>query len=120
MSAGAASWAAQQLAEFLGAVSAVGDEAAAAREGVERAAEAVDAECAALVRGGTVVAWIGWPRFDLPERELLALRARGSGTIDVPGSGTCPATVVALEGEDAGLVVARAATPLTGEERTLL
>src|SRR4051812_8079862 len=120
MSAGAASWAAQQLGEFLGAVSAVCDEAAAARDGVERAAEAVGAERAALVRRGRVVASIGWPRFDLPERELVALHARGSGTIEVPGSGACPATVVALEGEDAGLVVARAATPLTAEERTLL
>jgi diguanylate cyclase (GGDEF)-like protein len=116
----AASWAPQQLAEFLSAVSECHDVAEAAREGVERAAEAVEAECAALVRGGTVVAAIGWPRFDVPERELVAMTTARECDVSIPGAGRCPALALALEGEDAFLVVARAGMPLSGAERTLL
>ena len=120
MSDAAASWAPQQLSEFLGAVSRCQDEAEAAREGVERAAESVEAECAALVRGGTVVASVGWPRFDVPERRLVALAAAGDGVVEVPGAGPCPAFVVPLEGSGAELVIARAGADFTAEERTLL
>jgi diguanylate cyclase (GGDEF)-like protein len=117
----AANWAPQQLAEFLAAVSECQDEAHAAREGVERAAEVVEAECAALVRDGAVVASIGWPRFEVPERRLAAVGAAGDGDVVVPGCGPCPAVVVGL-GEEAGaqLVVVRAGAPLSAEERTLL
>jgi diguanylate cyclase (GGDEF)-like protein len=114
------SWAAQQLAEFLGAVSACPDEAAAAREGVERAAETVEAEGAALLRGGAVVASIGWPRFEVPERALRAIAERGSGEILIPGAGVCPAAGLPLEGEDGRLVVARAGEPFCHDELTLL
>jgi diguanylate cyclase (GGDEF)-like protein len=114
------SWAAQQLAEFLGAVSGAADEQAAAREGVERAAETVEAEGAALLRAGVVVASIGWPRFDVPERELLAVAQGATGTVAVPGAGACPAVALALEGEDAHLVVVRAGEPFGHDERTLL
>jgi diguanylate cyclase (GGDEF)-like protein len=120
MSDAFSSWAAQQLAEFLSAVSACGDEASAAREGVERAGETVEAEGAALLRAGTVVASIGWPRFEVPERCLLEAAQRGSGEVLVPGSGLCPAAGVRLEGEDAHLVVVRAGVPFGHEELTLL
>jgi diguanylate cyclase (GGDEF)-like protein len=120
MSDAAASWAPQQLAEFLGAVSDCQDEAEAAREGVERAAESVEAECAALIRGGSVVASVGWPRFDVPERQLAAVAAARAGSVDVPGSGSCAAVALALEGSDAQLVIARAGVPFTAEETTLL
>jgi diguanylate cyclase (GGDEF)-like protein len=116
----AASWAAQQLAEFLGAVSACADEGLATREGVERAAETVEAEGAALVRDGAVAASIGWPRFDLPEGALVAVTATGSGTVRVPGAGDCPAAALPLEGEDAWLVVVRAGARLSHDELTLL
>jgi diguanylate cyclase (GGDEF)-like protein len=120
MSDAAASWAPQQLSEFLGAVSRCQDEAEAAREGVERAAESVEAECAALVRDGSVVASVGWPRFDVPERRLVALAAAGDGVVEVPGAGSCPALVVPLEGSGAELVIVRAGAAFTAEERTLL
>jgi diguanylate cyclase (GGDEF)-like protein len=123
MSDAASSWAPQQLAEFLGAVSrGTADEAGAALAGVERAAEAVEAECAALVRGGVVVASIGWPRFDVPERQLGVVARAGEGVVTVPGSGPTAAVAVALDDDedDAALVVARVGAPLTFEERTLL
>ncbi|HWH93130.1 MAG TPA: EAL domain-containing protein [Baekduia sp.] len=121
MTDAAASWAPQQLTEFLAAVSECHDEGVAAREGVERAAEAVEAECAALIRDGAVVASIGWPRFDVPERQLAAVAAAGEGEIAVPGFGPCPALGLPLGDEHgAHLVVARAGEPFTAEDRTLL
>ncbi|HEV7751128.1 MAG TPA: EAL domain-containing protein [Baekduia sp.] len=116
----ASSWAAQQLAEFLNAVSACPDEALAARAGVERAAETVEAEAAALVRAGAVVTSIGWPRFDVPERALVAIAGAGSGAVHVPGAGDCPGVALALEGDDAALVVVRRGAPLEHDELTLL
>jgi len=121
MTGGAASWAPQQLTEFLAAVSDCRDEATAAREGVERAAEAVEAECAALVRDGAVVASIGWPRFDVPERRLAAVAAGALGDVVIPGSGSSPALSLPLGADDgAALVIARAGEPCTADERTLL
>jgi hypothetical protein len=92
-----ASWAPQQLAEFLGAVSECVEEAGAAREGVERAAEAVEAECAALLRDGAVVASVGWPRFEVPERRLAEVVAGRADRVHVPGAGPCPALSLALD-----------------------
>jgi diguanylate cyclase (GGDEF)-like protein len=114
------SWAAQQLTEFLSAVSACADEALATREGVERAAETVEAEGAALVRDGAVVASIGWPRFEVPEQALVAVARAGSGAVPVPGAGDCPAVALPLDDEDAALVVVRQGAPLEHEERSLL
>jgi diguanylate cyclase (GGDEF)-like protein len=116
----ASSWAAQQLTEFLSAVSACADEALATREGVERAAETVEAEGAALVRAGAAVASIGWPRFEVPEQALVAVARAGSGAVPVPGAGDCPAVALPLDDEDAALVVVRQGAPLEHEELTLL
>ncbi|MCW2994776.1 MAG: hypothetical protein JWQ18_2271 [Conexibacter sp.] len=120
MTDAAASWAPQQLSEFLGAVSQCQDEFEAAREGVERAAESVEAECAALVRNGVVVAAVGWPRYDVPEASLNELVATREGLLEIPGAGPCPALALPLEDSGAQLVLARAGLPFTAEERTLL
>jgi diguanylate cyclase (GGDEF)-like protein len=122
MSELASSWAAQQLAEFLDAVSSAPDEAHAAREGVERAAETLEAEGAALIRDGAIVTSIGWPRFEVPERALLAVvdGPGRAGTVPIPGSGDCAAAAVALEEGVASLVLVRAGTPLGHDELTLL
>lgn len=124
MTGATASWGPQQLAEFLGAVSERADEREAAREGVERAAEALEAECAALVGPrGSVVAAVGWPRFDVPERRLAQLvPGAADGALPVPGSGSCPAVSVPLsdDGYAPRLVLARAGAPFDSGERTLL
>jgi diguanylate cyclase (GGDEF)-like protein len=114
------SWTTQQLTEFLGVVSRAGDEAIAMRDGVERVAEAIDAECAALVAGSAVVASVGWPRFDVPERTLHGIARDGTGLVPIPGTGPSPAVAVELEGEDVHLVVVRAGAPLGSEEHALL
>jgi len=119
----AASWGPQQLAEFLGAVSDCADERGAAREGVERAAEALEAECAALLDArGAVVASVGWPRFDVPEWQLTAVARGDVDVVVVPGAGPCSAASVPLGDDRDGLrlILARAGVPFTGEERTLL
>ena len=105
-------WSTQQLTEFVTAVSDAGDETAALREGLQRAAEALDAEVAAVVRGGVVAASLGWPREAVPAADLLAAAAAGSGAVDVPGTGPVPAVVMDLvDDRSAQLVLARAADP---------
>lgn len=101
-------WAAQKLAEFLAAVSAYTSEPAAALGAVERVAEALDAEVAAIVEGGELVAAIGYPAGEAPVAELDAVARGTRHELTVPGSGLCSATVVVLEHPPgARLVVAR-------------
>jgi diguanylate cyclase (GGDEF)-like protein len=113
-------WAVQQLGEFLAAVAAPDDRDVAAREGVERAAEAVDAECAALVCDGHVLASIGWPRFDVPERALAETAHAAVPAVRVPGAGLVPATVIPVAGDDCHLIIARVGQPLDRRELALL
>src|SRR3954449_2616894 len=114
------SWAAQQLAEFLDDVARAEDAAEAARRGVERAAEAVSAECAALLRGGAIVASIGWPRFEIPERALHDLTRGVDAEIAIPGFTATRAICVQLQDSDAHLIVVRAGEPFVRDEETLL
>ena len=81
------SWSTQQLAEFLAAVSSFTDQESAMRGGVERAAEALDAEVAALVRDGGVAVSIGFPEGEAPEDMLLELAETGASDGELPGLG---------------------------------
>jgi diguanylate cyclase (GGDEF)-like protein len=77
-------WHGQQLAEFLAAVSAYEDEAAAVDGAVERAAEAMEAEVAAIVRDGSVLASVGFRDGHVPAAALVAVAAGGAASA-VPG-----------------------------------
>ena len=66
----AGSWTTQQLTDFLSVVSSFTEESDAIRSGVERAAEAVDSEVAALVRDGRVDTSIGFASGSVPVKEL--------------------------------------------------
>ena len=114
-------WSTLQLAEFLAVLSACETEASAALAAVERAAEALEAEVAAIVCGGEVVAAVGYPEGAAPAAELISV-AEGGGELVVPGVGTCPATRVALDHPPGGmLVVARSGSEgLSGPEASLL
>ena len=104
-----AHWTAQQLAEFLAVVSAAGDEAAAVAGAVERAAEALEAEVAAVVQGNQVLASVGFPRHH-PTDQLLAAAWGGASTVDVPGAGRCQALVTRVDvesGENTVLLMGR-------------
>jgi diguanylate cyclase (GGDEF)-like protein len=121
MSAPTTSWSTQHLAEFVVAISGAPDEATALERAIESAAEALDAEVGAVVRESAVAASIGWPRFDVPEHDLVALAAAGGGDVAVPGAGGRPAVVVPLDDDrDGVLVLARSAEPLDPFELNLV
>jgi len=115
-------WSTQRLAEFLDAVSSCETEASAALAAVERAAEALDAEVAAILCGGEVVAAVGYPEGAAPTAELISVAAGAGGELTVPGVGACPATGVALEHPPGGIfVLARSGSEaLSGHEASLL
>ena len=120
---GTSGWSTQQLAEFVAAVSAAESEASAATRAVERAAEALDAAVAAIVCDGRLIASVGYPNGTAPIGELEAVKPGFEGsTLEVPGSGACPAAAAALEHPPgATLVIARQAPHgLSREETSLL
>jgi diguanylate cyclase (GGDEF)-like protein len=98
----------QQLVDFLALISSLDDEREALRRGVERAAEALDAEAAALVRGDGVPVSVGFAPDEVPEGGLVAIAEGGANHLDVPGIGRSAAVAVPLEeGRPLKLVVAR-------------
>jgi diguanylate cyclase (GGDEF)-like protein len=104
----AESWSTQQLTEFLALVSSFTDAAAATRGAVERAAEVLESEVVAVIRGGAVTASIGFPQDAVPHDELVALAAEPA-TARLTGLGPCLVAVVLLDTEEPGqLLVARA------------
>src|SRR5271165_2504164 len=114
-------WSAQQLAEFIAAVSTAENETDAARAAVERVAGALDADVAAIVCGGELVAGVGYAGSGVPVDELERVRPGASdASLDVPGVGASAAVAAGLEHPPgATLVVARPDT-LTREETGLL
>jgi diguanylate cyclase (GGDEF)-like protein len=98
----------QQLVELLAVVSSFADEDSAVQGAVERSAQALEAEVAAVVFGDRVAASIGFPVGQVPESDLVAVARRRRGWVDVPGVGRCPATAGAWGGSHPGcLVLAR-------------
>jgi signal transduction histidine kinase len=94
----ASNWFPQQLVAFLEAVWSATTEAAAGLMAVERAAEALDAEIAAIVCGDRVVAVVGYPKDAIPVRELTLIAAGGpQHELTVPGVGVCRAATVSLD-----------------------
>ncbi len=99
-------WSTQQLAEFLAAVSIAPDSERAARLAVQRAAEGLEAEVAAIVRDGAVQASIGFPQGKVPTAELVA--AVSHPTMLLPGLGRCRTTAAPFdETRGAWLLIAR-------------
>ncbi len=104
----AESWSTQQLADFLALVSSFADEASALRGAIERAAEALDAEVGAIVRGGEVLASIGFPAGTDVAAALARVATAESSCTDLPRLGRCSVVAADLEDDDRGrLLVAR-------------
>jgi diguanylate cyclase (GGDEF)-like protein len=130
---GRSEWHAQQLAEFLVAVSAYEDEPAALDGAVERAAEAMEAEVGAVVRNGDVVASVGFRAGHVPVDALVDAAGRGSAAasgsaaaaagdtpvLPVPGVGDC-ATVTVPVDDGTVLLLARSGGPFASDEALLL
>jgi diguanylate cyclase (GGDEF)-like protein len=117
----AESWTTRQLAEFLSVVSSFTDEGAAMRGSVERAADAIDTEVAALIDDGALVASIGFPAGEEPAAELVDAARTARFECVLGNLGTC--TVMCSDvGENGGtLLVARVGNHgFTQEEADLL
>ncbi len=87
-----------QLVAFLEALWPATAGASVGLLAVERVAEALDAEIAAIVCGDRVLAVVGYPENEIPERELTrAAVAGGPRDLTVPGTGSCPVAAVSLD-----------------------
>ncbi|HTX65499.1 MAG TPA: GAF domain-containing protein, partial [Opitutaceae bacterium] len=111
---------AQLLAEFVAAVSTAETGTAAACAAVERAAEALDADVAAIVCGGELVAAVGYPQGSALVAELAAVRPGvADAWLQVPGAGSCAAAAATLEyPPGATLVLARSGPGAFSREET--
>jgi diguanylate cyclase (GGDEF)-like protein len=117
---GPETWLPQQLAELLAVVSHFPDERSAIEGAIERAAEAVDAEIAAVIIEGKVVSSIGFASGAQDDALLLRIRD-GCTTLDVPGLGLCAALVVPVDvSEGAVMVLARSGEGFDQLEESLL
>ena len=116
-----AAWSTHQLAEFVASISACKTEAAAARAVVDRAAEALDADVAAIVCGGELIAAVGYPEVTAPADELTRIRPGAPDSwLAVPGVGRCPATAAALAYPPGAKLVLARSGGLTRQEAGLL
>ncbi|HLL67702.1 MAG TPA: sensor domain-containing diguanylate cyclase [Micromonosporaceae bacterium] len=99
----------QQLVELLAVVSSFPDQESAIRGAVERAAQALEAEVAAVIVGGQVAASIGYPASAAPDEDLIAAAERRSDHLVVPGVGHCATVGAGWGGPHPGhLLLARA------------
>ena len=108
----------QQLLELLAVVSSYSTQDRAIHGAVERAAQALEAEVAAVIVDGALVAAVGFPAGAVPEAELLAVARLERSEVDVPGVGACHAMSAGWGGPHPGqLVLARWGDSFTVEER---
>jgi diguanylate cyclase (GGDEF)-like protein len=103
----AESWTTQQLAEFLSVVSSFTEEGDALRGCVERVAEAMDTEVAALVRDGEVVASIGFPAGAAPVEKLVDAAVQPRFQRPFGALGVCTGMCSAVGDDGGSLLVAR-------------
>jgi diguanylate cyclase (GGDEF)-like protein len=117
----AADWAGHKLAEFLALISEFSDEAAATRRGVERIAEVLDAEAAALLRSDRLVASIGFGAEAEPVDRLVAIASGRESALELPGLGALETASILVDQERSlRLVVARVSEPFDRAEIDLL
>ena len=103
----AGSWSTQQLSEFLVAVAATGDQPAAIACAIQWAAEALDAEVAAVVAGTDVVDAVGYPRGGIPVDDLVAVSERDADELTLPSVGRLHAIAEPIDDIDGSLVLGR-------------
>ncbi len=110
-----------QLVELLATVSSFTDEAEAAQGAVERSAQALEAEVAAVLSGERVTASVGFPAGAVPGPDLVDVALRRRDGLGVTGVGRCHTVTAPLGGErSAYLVLARRLQPFSVEEQNLV
>ncbi len=113
-------WSTQQLAEFLEVFGAA-ERRSVLRVAVDRVADSLDAEIAALVIGSEVAYSLGFPASDVPTELILQIRNTQPETVDLPGLGAGHALCAAVDAVTAcHLVVVRSSSKFSREEVTLL
>lgn len=111
----------QQLLELLAVVSSYPDEESAVRGAAERAAQALEAEVAAVVFGDRVAASVGFPLGQAPADELVAVARREQEKLEVPGVGACETVAANWGGTHPGtLVLARWSDSFSIQEQSLV
>ena len=115
-------WALEQLTAYLFGLASAGDPDAVVLEALDRAAEAMEAEVAALIRDGSVISSIGFANGEAPVEDLLHTVADRLTQADLPGIGPCHVSGASFESQgDYCLVVARTGdVTFSAEERNLL
>jgi diguanylate cyclase (GGDEF)-like protein len=118
--------AARQLVELLTVVSAVPDDAAAARAAAARAAaehasRSLEAEVAAVVVDGELLASVGFRLGRAPRDLLVAAAASRLTVLEVPGAGRCSALVIPMAERSGHVLVARSGDDgFSADERHLV
>jgi len=116
--AAADAWSTQQLVEYVAALSDCTDGAVLGQLAVERAAEALEADVAALMTQTSVTASVGFRNSDPPTAALQG--ATDGGVLGVPGVGACPVLVADVDGDPRKrLVLARGGPGFVTEEISL-
>jgi signal transduction histidine kinase len=114
-------WSNQQLAEFVASVSPCTTETEAARAAVERAAEVLDADMAAIMVGGELLAAVGYAEGTEPLDELKRIQPGAPDSrLEVPGAGWCGVAVAALEYPAGATLLLARRDGLTRQETALL
>ena len=114
-------WAAEQLAEFLAALTNADDDRSAITDALARLADSFEADAGAFLRHDRVVVSRGWPEGRTPERTLIAAAAGECATIDVPGCGLCHVVTVPVDNNDGtSVLLARPGDRFGPEEVGLL
>ena len=117
------SWALQQMVRYLMELApgpdAVLDRAHTLRVGMERAAEALEAEVAVVLWEGRPLESIGFGTGQVPIDQVQSVASGESGYIDVPGVGPCAAVGVIVD-RTGHLVLARAGDGFDPEELTIV
>jgi signal transduction histidine kinase len=114
-------WPTQQLAEFVASVSPSATEAAAARAAVERAAEVFDADVAAIVARGELLAAVGYAEGTEPVDELKRVRPGAPDSrLQVPGVGWCAVAAAGLAYPPGATLILARTHALTRQENALL
>ena len=120
-SPGGTSWSTHQLSEFLVSIAASDDEQSAAACAIQWAAEALEAEVAAIIVDGLVVDAVGYPRGRVPSDELIAVADHATTELTVDGLGTLRAIAEPVGGIGGSLVLGRSGDDGFGaEEKGLL
>lgn len=105
------------ILDFMATVSQAPNPDAALSAGVLRFAATFEAEFAAVVEGGEVLALTGLGHGYEAEAGLLAIAGRGVSVVDIAGVGPTHACVVSLDGSSRSVVIARVEAPLDAVEQ---